>query len=390
VPRLLLRAVRDSAIEFRGMTSEQRGVRLANWEEMLLNEYVYLSGDVIKLYQQRRGPDADAQFYPENGNRFAFFETTSRAHALGEPAYIVVPYAVGTELPNNGLPVFTLYYENDDESQRKLGKDSRLTFVAPADGEYLVRVSDVRGFGGDDFTYELTIRRPQPDFQVTLTSGNLTVSAGSGKPFTVKAERIDHCNGPIRVDVAGLPTGYAVTTPIVIQEGLYEAAGVLTALPDAAAITPEQLQEIKVTATATVCGAERTKEVQGLGTIKLAGPPKVKVYLTPVGEPASAFASTADQAPTVVIRPGGRVACHLRVVRSGFDDRIAFDVANLPHGVIVDDIGLSGVLIPEGQTERTIYLRAEPWVPEQARTFFATAQVDGNQSSLPLVLRVRP
>ena len=107
VPRLLLRAVRDTVIEFRGMNSEQRGVRLANWEEMLLNEYVYLSGDVIKLFQQRRGPDADAQFYPENGNRFAFFDTTSRAHALGEPAYIVVPYAVGTELPNNGLPVFT-------------------------------------------------------------------------------------------------------------------------------------------------------------------------------------------------------------------------------------------------------------------------------------------
>ena len=56
MPRLILRAVRDSVIEFRGMNSEQRGVRLANWEEMLLNEYVYLSGDVIKLFQQRRGP----------------------------------------------------------------------------------------------------------------------------------------------------------------------------------------------------------------------------------------------------------------------------------------------------------------------------------------------
>jgi hypothetical protein len=153
VPRLLLRAVRDTVIEFRGMNSEQRGVRLAHWEEMLLNEYVYLSGEVIKHYQQRRGPDADAQFYPENGNRIAFFDTTtSRAHALDEPGYIVVPYPVGTELPNNGLPVFTLYYENDDDAQRKLGKDSRLTFVAPADGTYLVRVSDVRGFGGDDFT----------------------------------------------------------------------------------------------------------------------------------------------------------------------------------------------------------------------------------------------
>jgi hypothetical protein len=61
----------------------------------------------------------------------------------------------------------------------------------------------------------------------------------------------------------------------------------------------------------------------------------------------------------------------------------------LPHGVIVDDIGLSGVLIPEGQTERTIFLTAEPWVPEQSRLFHATAQVDGNQVSLPMWLHVR-
>jgi dipeptidyl aminopeptidase/acylaminoacyl peptidase len=403
VPRLLLRAVRDSVIEFRGMNSEQRGVRLANWEEMLLNEYVYLSGDVIKLFQQRRGPDADAQFYPENGNRFAFFETTSRAHTLGEPAYIVVPYAVGMELPNNGLPVFTLYFENDDDSQRKLGKDSRLTFVAPADGTYFIRVTDVRGFSGDSFTYEVSIRRPQPDFKVTLTGNNPTVNAGSGKLFTVKAERSDNFNGPIRVDINGLPAGWQVTTPLVIQEGLYEAEGVLNALSDAIAPTEEQLKAIKVMATATVCGQERTKDVNSLGTIKLGAKPKVIVHLTPPTSlagtkpgPGDAESDVDRSSPgasllpskEIVIRPGGRITAKLRVEREGFDDRIVFNVDNLPHGVIVDDIGLSGVLIPEKQTERTIFLRAESWVPEQTRTFFATAQVEGNQSSLPLVLRV--
>jgi hypothetical protein len=406
VPRLLLRAVRDSVIEFRGMNSEQRGVRLANWEEMLLNEYAYLSGDVIKLYQQRRGPDADAQFYPENGNRFAFFETTSRTHTIGEPAYIVVPYPAGTELPNNGLPVFTLFYENDDDSQRKLGKDSRLTFVAPADGTYFIRVSDVRGFSGDNFTYELTIRRPQPDFSVKLTGNNPTINAGSGKPFTIKAERNDNFNGPIGVDITNVPSGFQVTTPLIIQEGLYEATGVINALPDATAPTEEQAKAIKVTATAVVCGQERTKEVNNLGTIKVAAKPKVIVHLEPTtsstvgtkpgpgelglvsssGAPGSGLVPARDDGLTIT--PGGTITCILRVERSGFDDRIAFDVANLPHGIIVDDIGLSGVLIPEKRTERTIFLRAEPWVPEQTRTFFATAQVDGNQCSLPMVLRV--
>jgi hypothetical protein len=409
VPRLLLRAVRDSMIEFRGMNSEQRGVRLANWDEMLLNEYVYLSGDVIKLFQQRRGPDADAQFYPENGNRFAYFETTSRAHTLNEPAYIVVPYAVGTELPNNGLPVFTLFYENDDDAQRKLGKDSRLTFVAPGDGVYFVRVTDVRGFSGDDFKYELTIRRPLPDFKVTLAGNNPTINAGSGKAFTVKAERMDNFNGPIRVDIEDMPPGLQATTPILIQEGHYEAAGVINALPDAMAPSEEQLKAIKVTATTTVCGSERTKNAGSFGTIKLAAKPKVIVHLTPTavtkpgpGEPPSSSPPASPGASLlpaneesafplmqeINITPGGKIAAKLRVERNGFDDRIAFDVANLPHGIIVDDIGLSGVLIPEKQTERTIFLRAEPWVQEQTRPFFATAQVDGNQSSLPMLLTV--
>lgn len=388
VPRLLLRAVRDSVVEFRGMNSEQRGVRLANWDEMLLNEYVYLSGDVIKLFQQRRGPDADAQFYPENGNRFAFFETTSRTHTLGEPAYVVVPYAVGTVLPNKGLPVFTLNFENDDDPHRKLGKDSRLTFVAPRDGTYFVRVTDVRGFSGDNYTYELTIRRPEPDFKATLTGDKPTINAGSGKAFTVKAERLDNFNGPIRVDLAGLPPGFQATTPLVIQEGLYEASGVINALPDATAPTEEQVKAIKITATAGVCGQERTKEVKSFAAVKLESKPKVIVYLAPVGEQTPPPASESESARTLVIRPGGKISAKLRVERHGFEDRIAFDVANLPHGVIVDDIGLSGVLIPEKQTERTIFLRAEPWVPEQTRTFFATAQVEGNQCSLPLVLRV--
>jgi WD40 repeat protein len=391
VPRLLLRAVRDSVIEFRGMSGDQRGVRLANWEEMLLNEYVYLSGEVIKHFQARRGPDADAQFYPESGNRFAFFDTTSRAHALGEPAYVVVPYAVGAELPNNGLPVFTLNFENDDDAQRTLGKDSRLTFVAPADGAYLLRVTDVRGFSGENFNYELTVRRPQPDFKVTLTGNNPTVNKGSGKPFTVKAERIDNFGGPIRVDIGGMPAGLRVTTPLVIAEGLYEAYGVIHAAADAAAPSEDQLKEIKVTATAMVCGQERVKDVSSFGTIKLADKPKVVAYLEHAGQVAGLPEppDIASAPPVVTIAPGGTVTLKLRVERNGFDDRIAFEAANLPHGIIIDDIGLSGVLVREKEFERPIVLRAEPWVPEQERLFYCTAQVEGNQATLPMVIRVK-
>jgi hypothetical protein len=77
------------------------------------------------------------------------------------------------------------------------------------------------------------------------------------------------------------------------------------------------------------------------------------------------------------------------VERNGFDDRIQFDVRNLPHGVIVDNIGLNGVLIPAGQSERQIFLTAEKWIPETSRPFHAIAQAEGNQASRPLMLQVK-
>lgn len=392
VPRLLLRAVRDTEIEFRGMNGEQRGVRLKNYEEMLLNEYVYLSGDVIKQYQQRRGPDADSNAYPENGGRFAYFDTTSRAHALGEPGYVVVPYAIGTPLSNNGLPVFTLPFENDDQSTRQRGKNSQLTFTAPATGTYFVKVQDVRGFSGENFQYRLVGRRPAPDFNVTLVGQNPTVNTGSGKQFTVKAERYDNFNGPITVEIEGLPPGFQATTPLVIAEGLLEAHGVINLQADAPAPTEQNDKTSKLVARAQIAGKEVRHDVGSLGTIKRADKPKVIVHL----ELFSAASATPTQAsgfpaaPELPILSGGSVTCRLRIERNGFDGAVTFDVPNLPHGIIVDDIGLNGILIPAGQNERTVFLRSEPWVKPQARHFFAVATVEGNQASLPLVLRVEP
>ncbi len=60
------------------------------------------------------------------------------------------------------------------------------------------------------------------------------------------------------------------------------------------------------------------------------------------------------------------------------NDRVQFEVENLPHGVIVDDIGLNGVLLPEGQTERILFLSCESWVPATERSFQAVAKIDGD------------
>jgi DNA-binding beta-propeller fold protein YncE len=395
VERLLLRPVRDSELEFRGADSVQRGLRLANWEEIELNDLVYMEGEVIKHFRQRRGPDADAEFYPEGGPRYAYFDTTGKTHALASKAYVVEAYPVSAKLPYNGLPVFRLQYENDDDGERRLGSFSRLTFTAPADGSYLVRVTDVRGFGGPTMGYQLTVRRPQPDFVVSISGKGLNVPAGSGKTLNVNVDRKDGFNGEVRVEISGLPSGFYVTSPIVVEAGQRLARGVLVAHPAAVAPPDPKAVAPTIRASATIGGAKMTKVVAGLEEFTVAPKPKVLVRLAPPGQspllPTGDASSTLafPSPPELTIAPGTTITLTLSIERNGFDGIVSFDAFNLPFGVIVDNIGLNGIQLLPGQTERTLFLSASRVVAEQDCLFFLNTNAEDGQSSLPLMLHVR-
>jgi WD40 repeat protein len=377
VPRVLLQAVRDSYITFRGIDSNGDQARLFNWEEMELNQYVYMSGEVCKLFRKPQGPDSGFLFYLVGGKRRDYFDTSAAGHALDEPAYIVEPHPTGAKLVNNGLPVYVLNYVNDDDAERKLGSDSRLTFTPPADGAYLVRVTDVRGFTADNFNYRLTIREPKPDFEAKLAKNNLAVSAGSGVGLTINLERIDGLSGDVVVEVKNVPPGYTIAAPIVIQDGHDSARTVLTAAPDAKPVDAAVWKKVEFSAVAKVDGKDVIKSVVGLTGVSLEEKPKLVVRL----EPAE-----------LTIAPGTTINAKLIIERNGFKDRVAFDVANLPHGIIVDNIGLNGILIPEGQTEREVFLTCDSWVPETDRLFFAetkTARAGGGKTEFEASAAVR-
>jgi len=80
----------------------------------------------------------------------------------------------------------------------------------------------------------------------------------------------------------------------------------------------------------------------------------------------------------------------LRIEHEGLTGPVTFQVDNLPHGVIVADIGLNGVLIPEGQKERQIFLSCAPWVESTTRPCFARALQAGAPTSPPVLIHVRP
>jgi Tol biopolymer transport system component len=379
VERVRLQAVRDSTVTFRGIDSSSTECRVRNWEEMELNQLLYLDGEVVKLFRAPQGPDSAFIFYTSQGRRRTYFDTTATAHPLESPCYIVEPIAPGAAIVPSGLPVFTLSFQNDDDGERRLGRDSRIDFTPPADGDYLIAVRDAGGRGGDRHAYRLKVRPARPDFQVTLDGASPEVSAGSGKGFSVRVDRIDGFEGPVAIEIAGLPSGFSVSYPLAIEAGQSEAKGTIFAAADAPPPPAGSGARIKVTATALVDGKPVAREVNSLGDIRLGAKPKLLVRLEPAGGGGG----------PIVVSPGASVPAVLKVERNGHQDLVTFNVDNLPHGVIVDDIGLNGVLIPAGQSERQIFIACARWVGETSRPCHAVESQAGGQTSPPVLLEVR-
>ena len=389
VLRLLLQAVRDSYFTFRGKNSNQiDDFRLHNWREMQLNQYLYANGEVVRLYHYPRGPDSGFKVYPNFGLRQCYYDTTPLSHALGEVCYIVEPHRSEDSIIPNGLPVFPIYYENDDDSRRKSGSDSRLTFTAPETGEYLVRVRDVRGFSGSDYSYKLRLRPQKPGFHLRFDR-NLTVPPGGGRRVNMKLTRSDGFEGPVQIEVANLPKGFSVTAPLSIEAGQRRATALVQADANAAPPSDEDAKKVQVTARGMVNGQEVVEELGDLGTLKLDRQAKLAIDVALDNEPLE-----SNGLPVLLVPAGQTIKCRLEVHRKDHKGIIGFGreeaAWNMPHGLYVDNIGLNGVLMLANENQRDVFITCEPWVAAQERPIFFEATIDGRPTSKPMMLRVVP
>jgi hypothetical protein len=392
VARLLMQAVRDSYNNFRSVDANNPDIRLQNWEEMELNEYVWFNGDVMKIIRMPRGPDGGCFFYINDGKRRAYFDTSATSHSLDEPCYVVQPYPLGSSIAANGLPIFTVNYQNDDSGDRKIGRDSRLTFTAPADGRFVVKVTDTRGWGGERFVYSLAIREPKPDFSVKLAGMNPTVMPGASVGFSFRAERTDNFDDPIQIDITGLPPGFFASSPLLIEAGHDLISGSLRAAPDAKA--EADWSKLKITAK----GKGITHDAGTFGKVTLGATPKFIIVMEPDNGGRAVMREIKDETQPLEITlvPGQTVKAWIRAVRQGNDGLINLDVHGLPHGVIVDDIGLNGVQIREKENERPIFIRAANWVKDQEKLIHAALSSARNehdsaalQTSFPILMKIR-
>jgi len=281
----------------------------------------------------------------------------------------------GTTFPPNGFPLIELPYRNDDGGPG-YGKDSRLTFDPPADGDYQMRVSDARSQGGPGYGYRLTVRPPRPDFRVSLSPAAPAVWKGGAVPVNVNVERLDGFDGKIDVRLDNLPPGFSAPASNILPAD--NGTTIAVAAEPTATNPPAGAPSLKVVARATIDGQEVVREATG-------GPPKVS--------DGGNIVTTTGQLE-VTVRPGGQTQLTVTVERrNGFAGRIPLDVRGLPHGVRVLDIGLNGILITEKETTRTIVIYAEPWVEPAAHPFVVLARSERKgteHAAKSVLLKVTP
>ena len=380
IERATVRPVAETTLVLSNRNSSSGGFRLQSWTDLALNDFVFAGPELLQVTHLPGGPDDDVGFRSSHGSGMGLLDTTPEAHSIGSSVYKVQVYPPGRAFPPNGMPLFHLTYRNDDGGG-PFGKDSRLTFDPPADGDYLVRISDVRGQQGSDYAYRLSIP-PRPDFRLTLSPEHPNVLRGSSAPVSVGIERSDGFEGPVAVRLEGLPAGFS-SSPGIIAAGADSVTLTLAAAADAATPAPSAISPIRLFGRARIGGREVVRTVEPENGVRL---------LTVLPEPDIRVTTDVRR---VVLQPGGTVEVVAQVERrNGFKGRVPIEVLNLPYGVQVRDVGLNGVLVTEQQTSRRFVITAEPWVKPQSRPLFAVGRVESDPSteiaSEPIVLVVAP
>jgi hypothetical protein len=399
IERAVLRAVGQTEQTLNDRDSVSPGVRLLLRPDFGMGDYILAGRELMQIYTLPKGPDDDYVFRSYRGQRTGMLGTTPEYHTIGAPFYKVEVHPPGSHFSPNGMPLTHLTYANDDGGPL-YGRDSYLLFDPPADGDYIVRLSDVRKQQGEKYAYKLRIHAPRPDFNITFNPAVVTVPKDGSAVVSVECERVEGFYGEIKVRLEGLPTGLTATDA-VIEAGEAGAQLEIAALSGAKVADAASTKAIFQNASAAGAPALKpdapltyrvvaTAKIDGK-TVERAIEPDPKNRKVVIGTESKLQVVTDRR--EALVSPSGEVTLEARITRSGgFKGRVPLDVRNLPYGVKVDDVGLNGVLINENETSRKFVIRCEPWVKPQTRTIYVTANVEGGVSNtaLPITLHVGP
>ena len=383
IPRATIRCLNQTTTTLSDKDSRTVGIRLLSTSDLHEGDYLMIGDELDQIDVIPDQPDFDTLMRGADGLRLAFLGTSPDLRAVNTPVYKAQILAPAAQVPSNGLPVFHLTWRNDDGGPG-YGADSSLDFVAATDGDYLLHLKDVRGMEGPEFAYRLTIRQAAPDFELKASPANPNIPRGGSTMITVSAVSMRDFQGPIQIEVKGLPQGVTASSA-TIPAGQDSTVVVLTAAADAP--LDAHPAPIEIVGQAQVGGQNlvRTAKME-----EEMDPPLQLASITPAPDVV-----VTTESRQVLLEPGKQVTVTLHVDRrNGFKGRVPCFVKNLPPGVRVVNVGLNGVLVTEAQTSRTFTLHAEDWAKPINQPIYVVALVESNSPTMhpsqALLLKVAP
>lgn len=276
---------------------------------------------------------------------------------------------------------------NDDAPG--LGKDARLVFTAPAEGDYAVEVGNVEEIVGPDCYYRLKAERVLPDFQLSIATDRLTAPAGGTVSLPVTLERTGGFQGAVEVKVEGLPAN-------VMARGGTLAPGKTT---------------LEITLTAAPGAVIAASGVHILGTAVIAGKPTVReapawekyehrsidlglavefsytrphhlwdLLLFGVTDRTDSF-TFAPLPESVTLAPGKSIDIPVHVDRQpNAKNEIKLELRGLPAGVTA-----AAAALPAGQTDGKITLTAAPNAAPDLGSVILVGHLDNSNTLAPAI-----
>jgi hypothetical protein len=240
---------------------------------------------------------------------------------------------------------------NDD----LFGKDAGLAFTPPADGDYVLCLRDLNSKGGDTAVYYLEADWARPDFTLRCDPDKAMIGPGSSTAWYVHVVRSNGFDGPVVVEVQGLPKGVTVT-PLTIPPTMTQGLLVLTAAADAAL----DAANVQVTGTGTVKLAEGTEEtlvrrVTANQEIYFPGGGRgrfdVNLQTVAVTDPSDIL--KVDISPAeITLKPGEEVRIEVTVQRrADYDKAVSLDVLLQHLGTVFGNPLPPGVTVVEAKSK---------------------------------------
>ncbi|MGN6555263.1 MAG: hypothetical protein ACTHLW_16270 [Verrucomicrobiota bacterium] len=228
---------------------------------------------------------------------------------------------------------------NDDFEDKGCGlnthhADSYLMATLPADGTYLIHLSDTQGQSGSDYSYRLRLSEPRPDFALRVVPSSVSLRAGMSAPVTVFALRRDGFTNAIQLDFNDAPTGFSLSGAR-IPENQDQAKFTLKAV-----LAEENPVAISIEGNALIDGkrvshlATPAEDMMQAFIYRHLVPSKELAVLVSGGQrlfQRDAFKIVS--ATPVKIPVGGNARVRVSTPPGGFGDRFKLELENAPDGI---------------------------------------------------------